>query len=140
MRIRITAAIGDDASLLIKQEQSILVISGPRKHDLHSRECRDDSFIFFKEKGECIIRCLQDRDAEKVLAGNRKRMQSRLRDGDANYVLGELGTAGRLKCQQKARSGDPIIVGCEIFRPVRILTALEICFRLFSGRRIERPG
>ena len=28
MRIRITAAIGDDASLLIKQEQSILVISG----------------------------------------------------------------------------------------------------------------
>ena len=119
MRIRITAAIGDDASLLIKQEQSILVISGPRKHDLHSRECRDDSFIFFKEKGECIIRCLQDRDAEKVLAGNRKRMQSRFRDGDADSVLGELGTAGRLKCQQKARSGDPIIVGCEIFRPVK---------------------
>ena len=80
-------------------------------------------------------------------------MQSRFRDGDADSVLGELGTAGRLKCQQKARSGDPIIVGCEMFRPVRILIALGICFRLtgglialgicvrlLGGRRTERLG
>ena len=116
MRIRVAAAIGDDVPLFIQQEQAILVVPGPRKHDLYSGKCRDGSLIFFKEKGERIIRRLQNRDAEEIFTGDRKRIQSRFWNRDADAMLGELGTAGCLKRQQQARPRDPVIVGGKMFR------------------------